>query len=333
MAQIWDKQPGPKGDDSAHPLPKPELNPATNPLLAKNLGRWAQVYFTHPPEEREQAVAELLRELEAALHEIQPHMGSPSAQDQTSRHEIVCPACSYANPLPATRCESCSAELKTVTARRYSAATQLVAREMAAPASPSMESVAHSDATLQRLREQALAASDQPPGKAFPMWNLAVVAGIVLLLAGLSYVRRGAPNRPAAGSALQSSAANQANPAHSGTVAGTALAPDISETRDVNGNSSQTTSGVDDAAQDLQLAQRLLAGTRAPRDPAEAANHLWKAVAKHNSRAAILLADLYTRGDGVPQSCDQARLLLKATAERGNAEAKGKLDDLESVCH
>ena len=45
-------------------LPRPELNPLMNPLLGKNMGRWAQVYFTSPPEKREQAVEELLRQLE-----------------------------------------------------------------------------------------------------------------------------------------------------------------------------------------------------------------------------------------------------------------------------
>ena len=46
-------------------LPPPELNPLVNPLLAENMGRWAQVYFTSPPEKREHAVQELLRELGA----------------------------------------------------------------------------------------------------------------------------------------------------------------------------------------------------------------------------------------------------------------------------
>ena len=48
-------------------LPRPELNPLVNPLLADNMGRWAEVYFTSPPEKREEAVIELLRELEAFL--------------------------------------------------------------------------------------------------------------------------------------------------------------------------------------------------------------------------------------------------------------------------
>lgn len=46
-------------------LPPPELNPLLNPLLADNMGRWAQVYFTSPPEKRDEAVHELLRELQA----------------------------------------------------------------------------------------------------------------------------------------------------------------------------------------------------------------------------------------------------------------------------
>ena len=49
-----------------HSLPSAELNPLINPLLAENMGRWAEVYFTTPPESREQAVMELLHELQAA---------------------------------------------------------------------------------------------------------------------------------------------------------------------------------------------------------------------------------------------------------------------------
>ena len=56
----------------------PELNPIMNPLLATHMGRWAEVYFTTPPERREQAVAELLREL--ARDAASPHAGSHSPQ-------------------------------------------------------------------------------------------------------------------------------------------------------------------------------------------------------------------------------------------------------------
>lgn len=54
-------------DNSEQPstLPPAELNPMLNPVLGRNMGRWAEVYYTNPPEKREQAVLELLRELEA----------------------------------------------------------------------------------------------------------------------------------------------------------------------------------------------------------------------------------------------------------------------------
>lgn len=52
--------------DASNPLPTPDLNPLVNPVLGQHMGRWAEVYFTSPPEKREQAVLDLLRELEAS---------------------------------------------------------------------------------------------------------------------------------------------------------------------------------------------------------------------------------------------------------------------------
>ena len=66
------------------------------------------------------------------------------------------------------------------------------------------------------------------------------------------------------------------------------------------------------------------------RDSSEAARLLWKAVRKQNAAAEVLLSDLYLRGDGVPQSCDQARLLLVAAAKRGAPQAAEELRNLES---
>lgn len=70
------------------------------------------------------------------------------------------------------------------------------------------------------------------------------------------------------------------------------------------------------------------------RDSSEAAKLLWKAVSKQNAGAAVLLSDLYARGDGVPRSCDQARLLLVAAAKRGSVDAAQHLRSLETQgCH
>ncbi|MFZ3377772.1 MAG: hypothetical protein WA183_19670, partial [Chthoniobacterales bacterium] len=62
-------------------LPNPLLNPMINPLLGKNLGRWANVYYTTPVEKREQAVLDLLRELESAR--------KPQRED-TAAHQDFC---------------------------------------------------------------------------------------------------------------------------------------------------------------------------------------------------------------------------------------------------
>jgi hypothetical protein len=80
---------------------------------------------------------------------------------------------------------------------------------------------------------------------------------------------------------------------------------------------------------DLRLAQRYLGGSMGVRDSSEAAKLLWKAVRRQNTSAAILLSDLYMRGDGVPRSCDQARLLLVAAAKRGAPQAAQQLRSLE----
>ena len=57
---------------------------------------------------------------------------------------------------------------------------------------------------------------------------------------------------------------------------------------------------------------------------------LWASVEKGNTKAAIILADLYIWGRGVPQNCDQARVLLTAAAKRASAEAAQRLQDMDA---
>ena len=58
-------------------------------------------------------------------------------------------------------------------------------------------------------------------------------------------------------------------------------------------------------------------------------NQLWGAVQAGDSKAAVELAELYIRGDGVPQNCKQARVLLLAASERRNTAAIKRLHDLD----
>ena len=84
-------------------------------------------------------------------------------------------------------------------------------------------------------------------------------------------------------------------------------------------------------AQDLAMAEKYLnGGAGVPRDSQEAVQWLWKAVGKGNAAATIALSDLFLRGDGVPQSCGQAHVLLDAAAKKGSKAAADRLRNLQA---
>ena len=110
-------------------LPNPELNPLLNPTLGRHLGRWAQVYFTSPPEKREEAVEELLRELQgqpsfpreeevATLPAEQPP--AEAASPETIRIveagsaplSLQCAECGHPYTFPQRFCGMCGAALE-----------------------------------------------------------------------------------------------------------------------------------------------------------------------------------------------------------------------------
>jgi PilZ domain len=67
------------------------------------------------------------------------------------------------------------------------------------------------------------------------------------------------------------------------------------------------------------------------RNSATTSQRLWKAVAQGNTTAEIALAQLYLTGNGVPRSCEQARVLLSAASKKGNAEATRQYRSLLST--
>jgi hypothetical protein len=111
----------PEGADA---LPPRELNPLMNPLLADHMGRWAEVYFTNPPERRDEAVLELVRELEreqsqanAAVPTAPPSPATLSGTAQTfsaSRRQDtwLCDSCGNKNPVTHQFCGMCGAKVK-----------------------------------------------------------------------------------------------------------------------------------------------------------------------------------------------------------------------------
>jgi TPR repeat protein len=58
---------------------------------------------------------------------------------------------------------------------------------------------------------------------------------------------------------------------------------------------------------------------------------LWSSVQAGDTQAAVDLADLYLRGDGVPVNCDQARVLLLVASKKNDANATKKLQDLDET--
>lgn len=63
--ETTDREPESLRTPESPALPNARLNPLLNPLLAKQLGRWAHIYYTASVDKREAAVEKLVSELEA----------------------------------------------------------------------------------------------------------------------------------------------------------------------------------------------------------------------------------------------------------------------------
>lgn len=71
--------------------------------------------------------------------------------------------------------------------------------------------------------------------------------------------------------------------------------------------------------------------TKSSKKIAVTPQQLWASVQAGNTKAAVMLADLYIHGDGVPVNCNQARVLLLVASEKRNADAIRKLRELDKT--
>jgi hypothetical protein len=349
VADSWDL-----GTEPTDVLPRAELNPLLNPLLERNLGRWAEVYFTSPPEQREQAVEELLQELE---HETasrgEDAQSATCAGDPHAPAELACSACQFKNCAGQNFCGNCGAPLsdsETTPGRPEPLST--------ASTGGSNRDSPGVGPDLQQIASTAFSQWDQAPPVSHRSRIVAVGIGVAVLLLGASLCvsrlsrDRRAPVPPNAAAIPQPSLSQPQSPAstqvESGappqTVFSAPQASDTpgaaSDTRESVGASLQQelpnaapsapAPAVEDGNQELLRAEQYLEGESGGRNSAQASRLLWQAVRKQNIQAALLLSDLYVRGDGVPKSCDQARLLLGAAAKRGDGEAVQQLLRLET---
>lgn len=359
MSEPWDK--GKKVE-----LPNPELNPLQNPTLGKNLGRWAQVYFTSPPEKREQAVVDLLRELESETEPRPPRLEEslPSVNPVVPR--LICGNCQQPNELDQRFCGLCGSPLRSVDAPAPEVHTVLPPTELRRPPEPAFTAPANTskeENDLQWLREKSLSRLSDPDEESTGTWKYIVIA-VVLVAAAFGTLQwvasRPATNTPAPAAGtnpVQATPTTESAPApapavqtppaavapRESAVAKKPLVEPSAATSEamrgarVLGARQEAPPGAPTAApaeggvQELNLAQGYLEGKHGVRDPSEAAKWLWKAVAKQNSTADILLANLYMSGDGVSKNCAQARLLLTAAAQKGEPTAGEKLRQFEST--
>lgn len=377
MANRWTE------DSDSGEQTKSDLNPLLNPMLEENLGRWAQVYFTNPPEKRERAVMDLLRELENRSTG-QPTETAPlrnSGATGPAVQKVPCAVCNGENRPDQKFCGFCGTPL-----RAQPLAEQAAPHLEPAPQGESMSFLGLSPSAppendLAFLREKSFEKAYYEPDSG-PHRVRYMVAALVILAGGITYLSwpvlrthlprswqmslqtQVAPAAPPASPGPQSPATMSSQPA--APVAATAApqspapaaqrhaedqakapsagpaksqepsanGPDLSTHSVTLASDTHASHGVADGSQELLLAERYLHEGDSATNRAQAARWLWKSVSKQNPHAALLLADMYTRGDGVSKSCDQARILLGAAAGKGLQDAALKLHNLESSgCH
>ena len=82
-------------------------------------------------------------------------------------------------------------------------------------------------------------------------------------------------------------------------------------------------------AKALPVSSPQVGGKTPPSKKPMTREQLWAAVQSGNTQAAVRLADLYIKGDGIPQNCQQARVLLLMASEKRNADAIRRLHELD----
>ena len=155
-----------ESSENSRTLPRAELNPLLNPVLASHMGRWAEVYFTSPPEKREEAVLELLRELESeepatssarplesmqATRYVEPTHGNGKSAAPLEPLLAHCQRCGHDNPMTHQFCGMCGSSLQTEAVEGFSTDTpygqhegEMEQRESNVPAHPPQQSFSES---------------------------------------------------------------------------------------------------------------------------------------------------------------------------------------------
>jgi TPR repeat protein len=329
-----------------------------NPLLGQNLGRWAEVYFTNPPEKREQAVRNLLQELQA-----QESLRDRSLQTSYGDTGLTSPKSflpSQAINEPPALVDS--GPVTTLPAQTSDVQTAGEARSNEGHAQ---------DLGSNDIRSNDLSSNNAWPRKSAPARNryrLYVGSMLVITVLALGYFAwRGSQTElgksrtapapqavpresatPAQPQGITTDTSQQISAANNQPVPPSPIAPapgavstnnesrttmepekPVPSTMPATGSAETNPAANARAAkgaEELTMAKSYLNGSGGKaRDSVKAVKWLWQAVALQNTEATELLADLYLKGEGVPKNCEQARILLEAAAHKGVQKATERL--------
>jgi Sel1 repeat-containing protein len=324
-------------------VPEPQLNPVLNPILAAHMGRWAEVYFTTLPEKREQAVSQLLLELQneyfpepATLQVIDAAPNDKEVEGEKAPDEP--PPVAEAVPIFAAPCGKPELPIagdspEHAAGESRSTAARLDRDDFEARWKPPAKILQHRDAR-----------SAKPAPVAY---SYRIYAGVVLviLLTFLLYRAWRSEKTISPDAGIQPPApfapAPEASPPDSSVQTRNKIAAAQRKRRPTG---ARTTSKVATTAKSRSVigteqtgvyefvtAERYLKGSLGTTpDSQEAVRWLWKAVGDGNLAATMALSDLYLRGEGVPKSCDQARMLLDSAARKGGTAAAERLRHMQA---
>lgn len=392
--------PYPTDKSDKNTLPDPQLNPLLNPLLAEHMGRWAEVYFTSPPEKREEAVSELLRQLET---DSQAESASPVTEDGESTKKtqpvqapdppidaaepvLICGACAHNNRAGQRFCGMCGGPLQILPEEHVIGVSHPDAVTQASWKNPESALNANSlDSAIEpersfdavrnpeivesawRLRENdvpSFAREQEPVPYRYRLYVGLVLAALLAALIYMAWRGTGvlSGSQPSPPSRTMPAAQPAPPTAEPPTTKASPVpvekvekpveknesppAPPVQNEKQLESSAQTQQTAASSAAriapvassstfaadqsgnEELATAEKYLRVTG--RNSGEAAQWLWKAVGKGNPAATIALSDLYLRGDGVPKSCDQARLLLDAAARKGVKGAGERLRNMQA---